>query len=120
MMRPMRTDLIVALGCLIFVSKVGAQSTCVYDATGRCIAGSVVPGQVVSQTPMAGTIVGEPVFTGGTVGQPVVAGEVVGQPMIGGTTSVLPAQGQVLPYSYWVSSPARIYVEYGRADQFPF
>ncbi len=31
-------------------------------------------------------------------------------------------QGQVMPYSYWVSAPkpARMYVEYGVSDQFPF
>ena len=31
------------------------------------------------------------------------------------------AQGDVLPYSYWVSAPnpSRIYVEYGSVDQFP-
>jgi hypothetical protein len=33
-----------------------------------------------------------------------------------------PAQGQVMPYSYWVSAPqpARVYVEYGANDQFSF
>jgi hypothetical protein len=36
--------------------------------------------------------------------------------------TIYSAQGQVLPYSYWVSAPnpARIYVEYGASDQFPF
>jgi hypothetical protein len=111
MMRLVRTGLIVALGWSIFACQAGAQSTCVYDAAGRCIAGSVVAGQVVSQPPIAGTIVGQPAGSGVVSGGPVT---------YVGTSSALPAQGQVLPYSYWVSSPARIYVEYGRADQFPF
>ena len=53
----------------------------------------------------------------------------VGQPVVGGgiltttpVTATYPAQGRVLPYSYWVSAPqpARVYVEYGAADQFSF
>jgi hypothetical protein len=73
--------------------------------------GGVTDGQVVSQPPIAGTIVGQPVGSGVVIGGPATSV---------GTSTVLPAQGQVLPYSYWVSSPSRIYVEYGSGDQFPF
>ena len=36
--------------------------------------------------------------------------------------TAFPAQGNVLPYSYWVAAPnpSRVYVEYGSVDQFPF
>jgi hypothetical protein len=36
--------------------------------------------------------------------------------------TVTQGQGTILPYSYWVTAPnpARVYVEYGAADQFPF
>jgi hypothetical protein len=39
-----------------------------------------------------------------------------------GGSPIIQGQGTILPYSYWVSAPnpARIYVEYGTADQFPF
>jgi len=61
------------------------------------------------------------VVTGGIVGQPVDSGVVIGGPATYvATSSIAPAQGQILPYSYWVSSPSRIYVEYGPGDQFPF
>ncbi len=42
-------------------------------------------------------------------------------PVAPGVTT-FPTQRQVMPYSYWVSAPkpARIYVEYGARDQFPF
>ncbi|MGZ3471271.1 MAG: hypothetical protein ACXWO1_17075 [Isosphaeraceae bacterium] len=53
------------------------------------------------------------------------AGTDVSGPISGGVAPVVTTfstQGQVMPYSYWVSTPkpARIYVEYGAIDQFPF
>jgi len=58
-------------------------------------------------------------------GAGLAAGTYVGGPISGGAAPVVttfPTQGQVMPYSYWVSAPkpARIYVEYGASDQFPF
>ena len=58
-------------------------------------------------------------------GPGLVAGTYVSGPISEGGVPVVttfPTRGQVMPYSYWVSSPkpARIYVEYGASDQFPF
>ena len=58
-------------------------------------------------------------------GAGLAAGTYVSGPILGGGAPVVtpfPTQGQVMPYSYWVSAPkpARIYVEYGASDQFPF
>jgi hypothetical protein len=114
------------------------------QVVGTVVGQPVVTGGIVGEQIVAGGIVGEPIATGGFVGQPVgsgvvvgepiVAGGIVGQPVITGevvnvapttyigTSAALPAQGQILPYSYWVSAPApaRVYVEYGAGDQFPF
>ncbi len=71
--------------------------------------------------PASGTVIGETI-TSGFVGQPVVGGNVVGAvPTSLGVTNY-PAQSSIMPYSYWVSAPqpARIYVEYGSNDHFPF
>jgi hypothetical protein len=38
----------------------------------------------------------------------------------GSAVSSSAGQGRVFPYSYYVSSPSRIYVPYGPNDQFPF
>lgn len=63
------------------------------------------------------------------VSQAGISGELIDQGMVVGRVSTttpgmttISTQGQVLPYSYWVSAPqpARIYVKYGAADQFPF
>ena len=58
-------------------------------------------------------------------GAGLAAGTYVSGLISGGAAPVVmtfPTQGQVMPYSYWVSAPkpARIYVEYGAIDQFPF
>jgi hypothetical protein len=58
-------------------------------------------------------------------GAGLAAGTYASGPISGGSAPVVttfPTQGQVMPYSYWVSAPkpARIYVEYGASDQFPF
>jgi hypothetical protein len=48
----------------------------------------------------------------------------IGAPVDSSTPIVttFPPQGELLPYSYWISAPnpARVYVEYGSVDQFPF
>ena len=120
-MRPMLAGFVVAIGCSIFAMEAAAQSTYVNTSGGVYAAGTVVTGQVLSQPQAVGTVVGQPVVTGGIVGQPINSGVVTGGPVTNaGTTSIAPAQGQILPYSYWVSSPSRIYVEYGPVDQFPF
>jgi hypothetical protein len=137
--------MVVALGCSLFALEAQAQSSYVYPTTyvlptSGGVPGSVATGQVLSQPLALGTVVGQPVVAGGVVGQPIggaiaggpqPCGGVVGQPCnssgvadgLGtavGTSTLAPAQGQVLPYSYWVSSPARIYAPYGPNDQFPF
>ena len=136
-MRPMLPGFVVALGCSLFAMEAAAQSTHVYTSGGGYVAGSVVTGQVLSQplapgrssSPgvvgqpiVAGEIVGQPIVTGGIVGQPINSGVVIGGPVTYvGTSTIVPAQGQILPYSYWVSTaPSRVYVEYGPGDQFPF
>ena len=70
------------------------------------------------------------IVVGETEAQPysgagLAAGTYVSGPIFGWVAPVVtpfPTQGQVMPYSYWVSAPkpARIYVEYGASDQFPF
>ena len=55
----------------------------------------------------------------------LAAGSYVSESILEVVTPVVttfPTQWQVMPYSYWVSAPkpARIYVEYGASDQFPF
>ena len=123
-MRPMLPGFVVALGCSIFAMEAAAQSTYVDTSGGGYVAGSVVTGQVLSQPQAAGTVVGEPVVTGEVVGQPIVTGEIVGQPIVAGgivgqpvdsgvvvggpvtyvgTTTIMPAQGPIMPYSYWVT-----------------
>ncbi len=74
--------------------------------------------QYSGASPGTWTFLGEP---GGFVGQPVIGGSASAGPI---TTifAPAPAQGRILPYSYWVTTPqpARIYVEYGANDRFPF
>ncbi len=85
-------------------------------------------GPIVSQSIVAGGLPDAPIVTGTFLGEP---GGFVGRPVIGGSASAgpitttfapAPAQGRILPYSYWVTAPqpARIYVQYGANDQFPF
>ena len=82
---------------------------------------SLATGSYSSATPTQSFPLGQPLSSGSLVGQPVVSGEILSatsSPVI----TTYPAQGPVLPYSYWVTAPqpARIYVEYGATDQFPF
>jgi hypothetical protein len=105
-MRPMQAGVVAALALLIVVDNAAAQQS---RGTGLA-AGSSVRG---------------PVHGSAVVGQPVISrGVLTATPMTYAASIVttLPAQGQVMPYSYWVSAPnpARIYVEYGAIDQFPF
>lgn len=39
---------------------------------------------------------------------------------VGNRLAPAQGQGQVFPYSYYVTSPSRVYVPYGSTDQFPF
>jgi hypothetical protein len=54
-------------------------------------------------------------------GAPVII-QGMGNTPITGTMVGSPVTGQVLPYSYYAAhpAPARVYVEYGGTDQFPF
>lgn len=84
-------------------------------AQAPCACGT---GDVHASSPV---ITGGPVILGASVAPPVVLGEgVVATSIVSGPAA--PAGGQVLPYSYYVTSPspARIYVDYGPGDQFPF
>jgi hypothetical protein len=110
-MRTMQVGIVAILVFFILVRETRAQQ---YSGAGLA-AGTYVSG------PMApGTVAGQPVFSGGLIGQPGVSGRMSMTTIPVITTSS--TQGQVLPYSYWVSvpQPARIYVEYGSTDQFPF
>jgi hypothetical protein len=111
----MRTIQIGIAAALVFSGLIGETEAQQYSGGGLAV-GTYVSGPI---SPASG--VGPSVFSGGLVGQPLVSGEI----LTATTTSVIttfPTQGQVLPYSYWVSAPqpARIYVEYGPSDQFPF
>jgi hypothetical protein len=98
--------------------------------------------QTVASQPVVTEFVASPAVLGGIdQGQPVVTGEVITpepvptispvvstEMIVPATFSVapvvtsLPAEQQVLPYSYWVlaPNPSRVYVEYGEIDQFPY
>jgi len=105
-MRPMQARIVAALALLFVVDNAAAQQS---RGTGLA----------------AGSSVSGPVYGSAVVSQPVVSGEVLtalpttsAAPVV----TTFPAQGQVMPYSYGVSAlnPARIYVQYGAIDQFPF
>lgn len=135
-MRPTQAGIVAALALLFLVDNAGAQqSRGTGLAAGSYVSGPVYGSAVGSQPVIAGGVVGAPIVAGTIIGEPVVTSAIVGQPVVSGevltalpTTyaapivTTLPAQGQVMPYSYWVSAPnpARIYVEYGAIDQFPF
>ena len=134
-MRTMHVGIVAALAFfIVVVDETEAQQ---YSGAGLAagtyvsgpISGAVVNQPVIvgglpSVPVVTGTIIGEPIVSGGSVGLPVVSGEVLTAmsttpwPVV----TTFPTQGQVMPYSYWVSAPkpARIYVEYGASDQFPF
>jgi hypothetical protein len=97
---------------------------------------------VASQPVVTEFVTSDPVLGGISLDHPLVAGEVITPASIPTVTPAvagevitpvpfptvtpvvisLPAQGQVLPYSYWVlaPNPSRVYVEYGEIDQFPY
>ena len=111
-MRKMQFGSIAALISLILIGEIQAQQCSATGvAAGSSMSGPILPGPIVNQT----------MYSRGLSAQPLVSGDVLSA----APTSVIttfPTQGQVLPYSYWVSAPqpARIYVEYGTTDQFPF
>jgi hypothetical protein len=117
-MRLIVAGIVVTLMSLIADSSVEAQQPC-----GGCPAAG---GLVISEPLGIGTaMVGQPAVTEGVVAAPWMTSDRlidVGATSVTPVSSVFPAQGQVLPYSYWVTAPApaRIYVTYGGIDQFPF
>jgi hypothetical protein len=136
-MRTMHVGIVAALAfCIVVVDETEAQQ---YSAAGLA-AGSYVSGRIsgvavgnqpvivgglLSVPVVTGTFTGEPIVSGGSGGQPVVSGEVLtamSTTLVAPVVTTFPMQGEVMPYSYWVSAPkpARIYVEYGASDQFPF
>ena len=138
-MRPMQAGIVAALVLLIVVDNAGAQQSRVIGlAAGSYVSGPVYGSAVVSQPVIAGgvvSVVGAPIVAGTIIGEPVVTSGIVGQPVVSGevltalpttyaapVVTTFPAQGLVMPYNYGVSAPhpARIYVEYGAIDQFPF
>jgi hypothetical protein len=82
----------------------------------------VIASGLPSAPVITGTLISEPVVAGGSVGLPVVSGEILTAIPTTSVVTTYPAQGQIMPYSYWVLAPqpSRIYVEYGTSDQFPF
>lgn len=143
-MRPTQSGTVAGFVCLILVGGVKAQQPCPCAGAGVYTSGPVSPSGfvsgpivspvVVSQPAVAEFVTPVPMLEDSTLGQPVIAGEAImpattayvapvmsGEVVVPAVTS-LPAQGQVLPYSYWVlaPNPARIYVEYGEIDQFPY
>jgi hypothetical protein len=111
-MRKMQVGSIAALISLILIGEIQAQQcSAVGLAAGNSMSGPISPGPIVNQA----------MDSGGVMGQPLVSGEVLSATTIPSVTT-FSTQGQVLPYSYWVSAPqpARIYVEYWTTDQFPF
>ena len=110
-MRAMQVGMVLAAVCLIMVGRTeGQQYTGTKETNGTCASGPVSVGSVLSQAVPSGGIVGQSVVSRGfpTTATPGVAS--------------YSTQGQILPYSYWVTAPqpARIYVEYGATDQFSF
>ena len=93
---------------------------------GACVNGPVPGAAVVSPSSVAGGLPVAPAVPGTLVGEPIVPrrdrGATRQRRAADGQSDDVPAQGQNLPYSYWVSAPqpAQIYVEYGAIDQFPF
>jgi len=133
-MRSMHVGIVAAMAFfIVVVDETEAQQ---YSgaglAAGTYVSGPISGGTVVNQPVIAGGLLSVPVVTGTFIGEPIVSGGSVGLPVVSGevltaipTTPVVttfPTQGQVMPYSYWVSAPkpARLYVEYGASDQFPF
>ncbi len=136
-MRVMHAGIVAALAFFILVADEteAQQFTGAGLGAGTSARGPISGGAVVNQSVIAGGLVGVPVAMGTFVGEPTVSGGSVGLPVFSGevptamsTTPFAPVvttfvtRGQVMPYSYWVSAPqpARIYVEYGANDQFPF
>ncbi len=138
-MRMMHVGIVTALAFfIVVVDETEAQQ---YSgggvAAGTYVSGPISGGAVVNQPVIAGGLPSVPVITGTFIGEPILflSGGSVGLPVVSGeglttaaatpvapVVTTYPAQGQVMPYSYWVSAPqpARIYVEYGASDQFPF
>jgi len=136
-MRVMHIGIVAALAILLVAAdeSQAQQYSGAGLGAGTSVSGPIAGGAVVNQPVIAGglpstpivtgTFIGKPIVSGGSVGLPVVRGEV---PTLMSTTPLAPVvttfvtQGQVMPYSYWVSAPkpARVYVEYGASDQFPF
>lgn len=102
-MRVMLAGALAAGVCMIVVENAQAQQSYAANAAPRFVSQPVSSSWVPAQPLVAGVIVGEPVVTGGVV-------------------TSFSSQDNALPYSYWVSAPnpARVYIEYGSFDQFPF
>jgi len=132
----MQIGLVAALAFFVVgVDVTEAQQHSTAGLAGTYVSGPITGGAVGTQPVIAGGLPSAPVIRGTSIGQPIVSGGSVGLPVVGGevptvlaTTPIAPlvttypAQGQVMPYSYWVLAPqpARVYVEYGAIDQFPF
>jgi hypothetical protein len=111
-MRRLQVLYVAVLVLLIVIGKAQAQERS---------APSLAAGSYSSGPTSRGFAPGQPFFASNSLGQSLASGEILAatpSPVI----TTYQAQGPVLPYSYWVSAPhpARIYVEYGATDQFPF
>lgn len=131
--RPMRAtgaSLLIISACFVIGRRADAQQSYAPPAA--------VPGSVsrpVYSSGLLNSSLGGSVTVQPLVGQPSVlgmptSGTGLGSDMLtsapaGSSVPIVtsfPTQGEVLPYSYWVAAPnpARVYVEYGSVDQFPF
>lgn len=111
-MKAMQVGAATALVVLIVADARAQQYSGVVP--GTCVNGSITSDAVVSPSGVAGglpvapaipgTFVGESIVSGGIVGQPISGGLATASPVVSSLTTS-PAQGQILPYSYWVSAP---------------
>ena len=119
----------------ILIGSAKAQQPCACTGAGvyasgpaysTALAGEPLIGQAVASQPLVTEFVASDSALGGiSLDQPLVAGEVITPasiPTVAPLVTSLPAQGQVLPYSYWVlaPNPSRVYVGYGEIDRFPY
>jgi hypothetical protein len=120
---------------LISIGGVKAQQPCTCATAEVYASGLAYPTALVSEPIVSQAVASQPVVTefvasapmlGGIIqDQPVVTGEVFMPtpiPTVAPVVTSLPAQEQVMPYSYWVlaPNPSRVYVEYGELDRFPY
>ena len=119
-MRTMHVGVVAALAFFIVVvdETEAQQYSAAGLAAGNYVSGRisgvavgnqpVIVGGLLSVPVVTGTFTGEPIVSGGSGGQPVVSGEVLtamSTTLVAPVVTTFPMQGEVMPYSYWVSAP---------------